>query len=193
MKTKRRGKAMKRHERFSDKLRELILYVAQKSVDDPNWGATKLNKILFEADRLAHIRLGHSITGKAYQKLIGGPAPRALLPVQTNMIATGDIIIEPRPMAGYAHPQRRLIAKRDPRNVFSAAEKAVIDDAIRILWPLTGKQASDRSHRFLAWRCVDYGETIPFEALLVHRPSEVTPAILEYAKGLIPVAKKLAG
>lgn len=185
MGTQKGGLAMKKLEAFRDKMRELILYVSQRSQDDPNFGATKLNKILFEADRLAYIRLGRSITGKTYQKLPGGPALRALLPVQTSMIAAGEIEIEKRVIPGYTNPQIRLIAKRDPLKVFSSAEEAIIDEAIRVLWPLTGTQASNRSHKFPAWSCVDYRETIPFEALLWKRPDSLTPDVIAKAKARV--------
>jgi hypothetical protein len=39
-----------------EKLRELILYVSTLSKDDDNFGATKLNKLLFYADFLAYQR-----------------------------------------------------------------------------------------------------------------------------------------
>ena len=41
----------------TDKFRELILYIAQESEGDPNFGATKLNKILFFCDFLGLPRL----------------------------------------------------------------------------------------------------------------------------------------
>ncbi|HZQ34888.1 MAG TPA: hypothetical protein VFD32_03070 [Dehalococcoidia bacterium] len=54
---------MENREIDSRKLGELILYVAEKSSDDPRFGATKLNNILFFSDFLAFGQLGRSITG----------------------------------------------------------------------------------------------------------------------------------
>ena len=44
------------------RLLELILYVAEKCQDDPKFGATKLNKILWWADFLAYAQHGTPIT-----------------------------------------------------------------------------------------------------------------------------------
>lgn len=80
------------------KFRALIVYVAEQSRDDPFFGATKLNKILYYSDFRAYRELGHSITGADYQKLDEGPAPRQLLPIRRALIAEGLIRIEARPM-----------------------------------------------------------------------------------------------
>ena len=45
------------------KLRELILYVAERCENDPDFGALKLNKILFNADFIAYALTGKAITG----------------------------------------------------------------------------------------------------------------------------------
>ena len=46
------------------KLRELMLYITQKSEGDPRFGKTKLLKILVEADFTFYARTGRSITGQ---------------------------------------------------------------------------------------------------------------------------------
>ena len=53
-------------DRRDKKLKELVLYIAQKSEDDPSFGATKLNKILFAADFYFFGQTGRSITGASY-------------------------------------------------------------------------------------------------------------------------------
>ena len=45
------------------KLKELILYVADRCEADPTFGAIKLNKTLFYADFLAFASTGKPITG----------------------------------------------------------------------------------------------------------------------------------
>ena len=63
-----------------DKFKELILYVCEKSATDPNFGATKLNKILFLSDFWAYAYCGRPITGVEYMKLRFGPAPEGVRP-----------------------------------------------------------------------------------------------------------------
>src|SRR6266849_10039751 len=68
------------------KLAELILYIAQKCVDDPTFGAIKLNKILCYSDFIFYAYHERGITNVEYQKLPNGPAPRRLVPVRNQLI-----------------------------------------------------------------------------------------------------------
>ena len=50
-----------------EKLAELVLYVAREIESDPTGGATKINKILYNAE-FSHVRAyGVPITGAPYQ------------------------------------------------------------------------------------------------------------------------------
>jgi hypothetical protein len=51
------------------KFKELILYFADQSREDPGFAQTKLNKLLYSCDFEAFRRLGHSNTDATYQKL----------------------------------------------------------------------------------------------------------------------------
>ena len=68
---------------------ELMLYISQKSKDDPKFGATKLNKLLFYSDFLAYANLGDSITGFEYQKLEHSPGPRRIMAIRRNLSVKG--------------------------------------------------------------------------------------------------------
>ena len=59
-------------------LRELILFIADRCEDEPTFGATKLNKILFYADFLSYALYGEPIAGVTYRKLERGPVPTIL-------------------------------------------------------------------------------------------------------------------
>ena len=59
------------------RLRELMLFVAERCQYDPHFGVTKLNKILFYCDFFAFARFGKSITSMPYNKLSYGPVPTA--------------------------------------------------------------------------------------------------------------------
>ncbi len=49
--------------RSTEKLRELVLYIADKCEEDRTFGAVKLNKILFYADFISFAEYGEPITG----------------------------------------------------------------------------------------------------------------------------------
>src|SRR3990170_6654722 len=76
-----------------DKFKELVLYLSERSETDPNFGETKLNKLLYYIDFLAYRELGQPVTGARYQKLKWGPAATALLPIQQEMEAKGELVI----------------------------------------------------------------------------------------------------
>ena len=83
-----------------EKFRELMLYIGEQMADDPLFGATVLNKVLFFADSLAYLTLGQPITGAVYQKLEYGPAPRRLLPEQQRLIDDGRAVSQERKYGG---------------------------------------------------------------------------------------------
>lgn len=144
------------------RLRELILYVSQKSSDDPRFGATKLNKILYFADFIAYRLHGKPITGAEYQRLSWGPAPKRLRPIRDRMVEDRELAVEERKF--YEREQHRTVALRDPDiGVFSREEIALVDEIIRVLWEHTGSDVSRLSHT-VAWEIVDDGESIPYEA-----------------------------
>lgn len=152
------------------KLRELMLYVTNRSLDDPNFGATKLNKILFFSDFLAYANLGRAITGAEYQKLRYGPAPRQLKPVQRELELEGAAALLPKPVSSFT--QHRLGALREPRlELFSAEEIALVDEVMTVLRKETAVSVSDLSHRWcIGWAAAEEGETIPYGTVFWTRP-----------------------
>lgn len=165
---------LKRKEKKFDekKFKELILYVATKCESNAYYGATKLNKILFFSDFIAHDLNGGSITGADYFALEYGPAPRLLKPVQEEMRKKGEIAIEQRTK------QVRTIALREPKlNSFSASEIAIVDEVIKALCKQDANEVSLMSHGFLGWKAawVEHLETkknisIPYDTVFVSNP-----------------------
>jgi hypothetical protein len=152
-----------------ERFRELVLYFAERSADDPLFGATKLNKLLGYADFYAYAHLGHSLTGATYQVLKNGPAPVELLPIRRQMIEDGDAELETRERYGYV--QKRLKARREPNmGMFDAEERAQIDEIFELLRTESATSISDRSHKdFLGWQLAEEGATIPYATIFVSR------------------------
>jgi len=148
------------------KLKELILYVAEKCDGDTRFGATKLNKILAFSDFVAYYRTGTPITGVEYMRLPQGPVPRRLLPVLKEMEARGDVIVRSIPDGKYT--QKRVVPLRSPDlALFQAAEIAVVDEVIRAFWDATATAVSDFSHG-TAWKIAgEDRELIPYESALL--------------------------
>lgn len=129
------------------KFKELILYLAAKHEGERFWGATKLNKSLFYADFLAYQKYGQSITGAAYIALEWGPAPKALVPVQKEMVEARDIAVQERAA------QHRILALREPDlSEFSAQEIALVDSVVERTRRASADTLSELTHGFLGWK-----------------------------------------
>ena len=141
------------------KLQELILYIATRSLGDPYFGRTKLNKVLFFSDFDAFRRTGRSITGAVYQHLPQGPCPHQLLPALDGLAGQIAQVKEPT----YAGTQLRLVALRQANlTTFSGTEIAIVEEVLSELGPLTNTQVSDLSHETVAWRLTESNDEIPY-------------------------------
>jgi Protein of unknown function (DUF4065) len=93
-----------------ERLAELIVYIADRLIGDPRFGATMLNKVLFFADFEAYRRTGQSITGAVYQHLPQGPCAHQLLPAIQSL--GSDVVW--KETNTYAGKQKQLIALAQP-------------------------------------------------------------------------------
>jgi len=164
------------------KFRELILYVAQRCQDDPYFGKTKLNKILFYSDFIAYAHTGEPITGQEYMRIQHGPGARKLKPTLADMEEKGELKVR-RERRHYLH-QERVVALRQPaRELFSDWHLGIVDQVIQSLWGRTNSEVSLISHANLGWKLARHKETIPYETMfLSDRP--LTEAELEHGRQL---------
>jgi len=165
----------------NERLRELILYISQKCADDPTFGATKLNKLLFYSDFFSYFRFGEPIAGLEYQKLPNGPAPKQLVPVRQRMLANGDVRMQKTSF--FDKQQHRCIPMRDPDlGKFTGRDIALLDDLIKQLWGKTATEVSEVSHQ-RAWRVAKDRESIPYQAVFLS-DDELTDADLDRVAAL---------
>lgn len=148
-----------------DKILELVLYIADQSVDDPGFGMVKLNKILFNADFTYWGQHRRSISGADYQHEKNGPVVRQMKPLLTEH-EMKDFIIKVVKKGPYA--QKRLITLRlADLSGFTAEEISYVDQSINILRGYSATQVSDVSHDFPGWKLTRDGEPIPYETMLI--------------------------
>jgi hypothetical protein len=170
------------------KFKELLLYVTEQSEGDSSFGATKANKLLFFADFQAYLYLGHSITGRLYERMNHGPVPVDIYSTRTEMQQEEELLIFDRDY--YGNRQTRFVARRQPDlSLFSAEEISLVDRLIRQNWGRSAKEISDESHRFAGWALARDREVIPYEVALVSF-RELTPAEIEYGRSLIPLLER---
>lgn len=156
------------------KLRELILYISEKSVSDEKYGKIKLNKILWAADVLAFRQRGKSITGADYKSLPYGPAPIGMKGILDRMEADQELAIQQTSYFGNLQ-ERPVNLRRANLSAFSGEDIACVDEVIGHCRPATAKELSDASHG-IAWELGrKTGKPIPLAALLFKQKQRITP------------------
>ncbi len=149
------------------KFRELILYIAERSDDDPRFGATKLNKILYFSDFKAFGLFGRPITGATYVRLDRGPVPREILHELREMETAGDIRRERRHYFNYVQKRVRARRQSEADEVLSAQERTLVDSVIDELRQLSASDVSALSHLELGWQVAADREEIPYETAYI--------------------------
>ncbi len=151
-----------------DKFKELIIYIADKCSDDPDFGATKLNKILFYSEFFSYGKYGESITKMPYFRIQNGPAPKYMKPISDQMIEDNDIAIQPKPRFGFT--QLRTIPLREANlRKLNARDVAIVDEVISALSGVNARGVSKYSHLEIGVRIVDEKEEIPYHSVFLSR------------------------
>ncbi len=153
-----------------EKLKELILYISQKSASDPKFGSTKLNKLILFSDMLQYGNTGKSITGAKYMKQANGPVATCMKPVLDEMKSKEELVTAP--VSTIVGIKKVPTAMRLPDlSSFSGAEIAVIDEVIESFIRTNNTGISQFSHDFITnWDKLSVGQEIPLGAILY--PSE---------------------
>lgn len=146
---------------MADRLAETIHYIAHKSIDDPAFGATKLNKILFTVDFWFYGISGQPISGDMYVHRKFGPVPSNLVQARNNLVNSGRAYIRKRTYFG--KPQDVVTPAIPPdTSVFSSVELQFIDQVIESLKEFNGTQLSNWTHELRPWLDSIEGEEIPY-------------------------------
>ncbi len=148
------------------KLKELIIYISNKSKDDPHFGSIKLNKILFYSDLWAFGIFGKPITEAEYLHRPLGPAPKNLKAIQKEMVETDKTIkMEFRPSK--LGTQKRPTPTREiALGIFSDEELKHIDQVIENFKDFNSDDTSKFSHDF-RWLTTNEDEIIPLETVFL--------------------------
>ena len=164
-----------------DRFEELVLYIAQKSENDPHFGKTKLNKILFAIDFFAYGVAGYSMTGDEYIHLKNGPAPKSILTVFDKLKEENRAEFKEVDRFGYT--QQRLIALSNANvSFFSKQELDFVDYWINYFKSLSGTDLSEWTHKQNPWLLTVEGETIPYESVFVLKDLPIEKDVILWAE-----------
>jgi hypothetical protein len=145
-----------------DRLREMILYVAERCAEATYFGAVKLNKIIWKADFDSFAARRVPITGREYRRRRLGPAAVEMLPIHRRMQQDALIRVDRRDL-GDGYIEHRTIALVKPNlTLFDADDLGYVDASIRHYWDMTGSESSDESHG-VAWSTRHDDDPMPYE------------------------------
>ena len=171
------------------RFKDVMLYAAERLADDPTFGETKLNKILYFADFEAFRFLGQPITGAEYQKNKYGPTARRYPIMRDELLRRGAIEVERRLVVDHVQDTVRLHPEGVRANMdqFSDAERELLDRVIEDMRKHSNTEVSDESHKKSAgWLARDLGEMIPYSSALIN-PEPLDAAALAGLKTKVPV------
>lgn len=144
-----------------EKLKEVILHISEVCKDEPEYGATKLNKILFVIDFYAFSILEKPITEAKYFHLVNGPAPKEMLQAQDELIVEGKAEIQKEEYFG--RTQKRLVPIEGPDlSIFSKEEREIMKEVIDSTRGFNARKLSDWTHELSPWILTEDKEDIPF-------------------------------
>ena len=146
-----------------EKLIEAALYLSELSMDDPNFGMTKLVKLLYYADCESFIQYGTPITGTTYLHFPHGPFPENWYRVRHQMERNGDVEIL-NDVTGGGYQKYRMLPLRaadlerlDPTDIESLAAQ------VRRFESYNASGIEQYSHQELGWLSTEDGQPIPYE------------------------------
>ena len=165
------------------KLRELILYIADRLESDVHFGMTKLNKVILFVDVLAYLRYGTPVTGTQYMKLPHGPVPVHMKQIIEEMQEADDIAIREQQKLQYI--QKRVIPLRNANlDDFTARDIALVEEVIDDCTDFNAKWISLLSHG-TAWKVAGEKEIIPYTAFFLSDRQQLTEEDIEEGQSLI--------
>ena len=164
-----------------EKLAEAVVYLCQRSSGDPNFGETKLVKLLYYADCDAYQRTGEPFTGSTYLHYPNGPYPERWTNIKDRMEMAGDIAVAAERVPG-GYERKRTMAQRPVKpGVLSEEEIASLSRQIERFAAFNAGEMVTYSHREVSWRATQAYEPMPYELSKFSAP-EVDYYLIEEAK-----------
>lgn len=157
----------------SERLEELVLFIAHEAKDLPNFGRVKLAKVLFYSDFTAYREAGVSLTGETYLRFPKGPFPSDLSDVERRLASQGRV----RLAYDVDEYEEKRIVPLEPSRADQLFERWQLDFVRRTLADIASTSASaisDRSHDHAGWIITEPNGEIPYGTSFL--PDEKPPA-----------------
>ena len=145
------------------KLIEAVIYLCQRSVDDPNFGMTKLVKLLYYADCASYAQVGAPITGTTYLHFPHGPFPENWYQVREQMAANGDVSVEyDTAVPGYTRYRLRPLRAAN-LELISRDELAILDEQVKRFASFNTAGIEEYAHQEVSWLATEDGQPMDYD------------------------------
>jgi hypothetical protein len=165
------------------RLKQLVHYVCDKCKDEPGFGATKLNKILWYVDTFTFLKSGKPLSGDTkYVRRKYGPAPYQILRILRRLENDRSILVKESKYYNQIKTDYVVLEPPD-ETIFSADEREIIDGIAQAVCRRTAKEISELTHDNV-WEAAEEGEEIPLYAILA-KPDKITRADKEWLRDVV--------
>jgi hypothetical protein len=161
------------------KFKALVHYICWRCEDPRLLGTVKLNKVLWHAERIWHLRTGQPITGATYLKQQFGAAAKSLAPLVIELEKEGALSTRER---SHGSTSMQYFARFEPDlSVFTAPEISVVDSLIETICFQAAPSPVDLTVDNQVWKLAQIGETLPYYTVFAARPTEILKRDMDWA------------
>jgi Antitoxin SocA-like, Panacea domain len=181
----RLGKGRRKVPRFDrTRFQALVLFIAWRTKDDPDFGRVKLAKTLCYSDFSVYLKTGRALTGATYIRKPQGPVPSELPDAERALRRLKLVTLDHEKDE---YEPKRIIAERPPvdeklKKLFEPWQLEMVEKWIEQIKPQTAAEVSDTSHELAGWKMAGTdGTPIPYSAALLpwEKPSELDAKVAE--------------
>jgi hypothetical protein len=154
----------------SDRFKQLVLYIAWKTRDNPNFGRVRMAKVLYFVDFSHFASDGESLTGAAYTAEEFGPFPTYLTTAEEHLMKAG--LVRSDRHEGQEREnfdENRVVPVKDPKVRLEGYVQALVDEWIKSVASVSSaKRLSNQTHEFPGWKLArPKKEEIPYETVFI--------------------------
>ncbi|MYC35234.1 MAG: DUF4065 domain-containing protein [Chloroflexi bacterium] len=146
-----------------DKFIEAVLYIGERSENDPHFGVSKLTRLLYYSDCAVYMLLGRPITGATYLHFPHGPYPENWYQARMIMEQSGAITVLRDSHAQGYHRYGLLTNRPANREMLAAEEMEEMDAQMERFADYSAAAIEDYSQYEAAWLATEDGQPMSYD------------------------------
>ena len=161
---------MTAHDTGQPKLIEAVIFISQRSMDDPNFSTGKLTKLLYTADCLSYHEHGRPITGMTYLHFPNGPYPAHWHETRRLLEQQGAVhVVYDRSVQGY-HRYHMVPARKPNLDLLHPEDVRILNHQLTLFSADSDASMEHHCRQESGWLSTEDGEPIAWELTGVLAP-----------------------